>query len=164
MSPENQPKAPKSKRKIVLPPVDPKIVVVVHSRTLLDLEGIGAAYLEKLRQAGIRSVKSLLQRARTQKERRAIAREVGTSESNVLGWVARADLLRVPGVGPEYASLLENVGVDTVPELAHRNADALYEAILNANESNRLVRKTPTQKQVKEWVTGAKQLPRVIEY
>jgi predicted flap endonuclease-1-like 5' DNA nuclease len=164
MSPDNQQQASKGKKKIVLPNVDPNLVVVGHSRTLRDLEGMGAGYVEKLRQSGIRSVQALLQRARTRTERSAIAREVGASEKNVLDWVTRADLLRVPGIGPEYASLLENAGVETVPELANRNAGALYEAIVKANESNRLVRKTPARKQVKDWVSAARSLPRAVEY
>jgi len=36
--------------------------------------------------------------------------------------VNHADLCRIDGVGSEYADLLEAAGVDTVPELAQRNA------------------------------------------
>jgi hypothetical protein len=54
--------------------------------------------------------------------------------------------------------------VDTVPELAQRNADNLYQALANTNEGKRLVRQLPTPEQVVEWVEQAKNLPRIIQY
>jgi hypothetical protein len=47
----------------------------------------------------------------------------------ILEWVNHADLMRVKGVGSEYADLLEAAGVDTVPELAQRNAASLAEKL-----------------------------------
>ena len=35
------------------------------------------------------------------------------SEKSVLEWVNHADLMRINGIGPEYADLLEEAGVDT---------------------------------------------------
>jgi len=51
-----------------------------------------------------------------------------------MNWVNRADLARVKGVGSEYADLLENSGVDTVPELAQRNPSNLYHKMIEVNE------------------------------
>ena len=151
-------------KKIVLPPVDREIALFVHSRTLAGIEGIGNIYLKKLRKAGIRSLNSLLQRTRTRKGRREIAVEVGASEKQVLEWTVRADIQRVPGVGPEYAGLLETAGVETVPELARRNPDNLHSRIMEVNASKNVVQKAPAKKQVEKWVSNARQLPRVVEY
>ena len=45
-----------------------------------------------------------------------------------------ADLFRIKGVGEEYSDLLEEAGVDTVAELATRNADNLHAKILEINK------------------------------
>jgi hypothetical protein len=60
--------------------------------------------------------------------------------------------------------LLEAAGVDTVPELAQRNAGNLYEKLAAVNQEKNLVRQIPSVKQVTDWVNRAKQLPRVITY
>ena len=131
---------------------------------IIDIEGIGPAYAEKLREVGIRSIESLLKRGGNPQERKELACAINIEESKLLKWVNHADLFRVRGIGVEYADLLEAAGVDTVPELRHRNAAALHETLVKTNEAKKLVRKLPTADQVREWVEQAKSLPRVIEY
>ena len=75
-----------------------------------------------------------------------------------------ADLFRVKGIGEEYSDLLEEAGVDTVPELAQRNPANLYETLVAINQQKKLVRKLPTQGQVGSWVDQAKALPRLVSY
>jgi predicted flap endonuclease-1-like 5' DNA nuclease len=129
-----------------------------------NIEGIGPAYAERLRAAGVRSTKTLLQRGGNPKGRKELAATLNIDETRLLQWVNHADLFRVRGVGSEYSDLLEAAGVDTVPELKQRNAKALYETLLKTNEEKKLVRRLPTREQVAEWVKQAKTLRRVIEY
>lgn len=75
-----------------------------------------------------------------------------------------ADLMRIKGVGSEYADLLEAAGVDTVPELGQRNAANLAEKLAEINEAKSLVRRVPTAAEVEGWVDEAKTLPRAVEY
>ncbi len=128
------------------------------------IEGIGEVYAEKLRAAGIRSTNDLLKKAGTRQGRKALAEASGISETLILEWVNHADLFRIKGIGPEYADLLEEAGVDTVPELAQRNPENLYAKIIEVNNAKKLVRRLPTLDMVKEWVAQAKSLPRAIEY
>ena len=72
--------------------------------------------------------------------------------------------MRIKGVGEEYSDLLEAAGVDTVPELAQRNAANLHKKIEETNAERNLVRRIPTLSLVTDWVAQAKELPRVIEY
>jgi predicted flap endonuclease-1-like 5' DNA nuclease len=129
-----------------------------------NIEGIGPAYADRLRAAGVRSTRALLARGGDPKGRRELAAAINIDETRILEWVNHADLFRVRGIGSEYSDLLEAAGVDTVPELRQRNARALYEALVRTNEEKKLVRKLPTAGQVAEWVEQAKSLPRVIEY
>jgi len=128
------------------------------------VEGIGEVYAEKLRAAGITSTEKLLKEGATPKGRKEIAEKAGVSEKLVLEWVNHVDLFRVKGVGQEYADLLEEAGVDTIPELAQRNPENLYQKVVEVNEAKKLVRALPSQKQVADWVEQAKQLPRMINY
>ena len=82
----------------------------------------------------------------------------------VLEWVNHVDLHRIKGVAGQYSDLLEASGVDTVPELAQRNAAHLFEKIQAVNAEKKLVRRLPTQKQVSNWIEQAKDLPRVVTY
>lgn len=131
---------------------------------LSEIEGIGAAYSEKLQAAGINTQEQLLSTCCEKKGRKDISEKTGISEKLVLNWVNRADLARIKGVSTQYADLLECAGVDTVPELAQRNADNLQAKMAEVNEAKNLVRKVPTATQVQDWVDQAKQLPRAINY
>ena len=131
---------------------------------IIDIEGIGASYAEKLEAQGISTVEQLLQEGSTSKGRKSLADATGISSKLILKWVNRADLFRINGIGEEYADLLEVAGVDTVPELAQRNATNLHKTIVEVNDEKNLVRRVPGESQVKGWVDQAKELPRVITY
>ncbi len=132
--------------------------------SITEIEGIGPAYAEKLRSAGVRSVADLLRCGESAEDRKELAFATSIEESRLLEWVNHADLFRVHGIGSEYADLLEAAGVDTVPELKQRNPKALYEKLVETNGEKKLVRRLPTTDQVEDWVKQAKKLPRVVEY
>ncbi|NOZ56449.1 MAG: DUF4332 domain-containing protein [Calditrichaeota bacterium] len=131
---------------------------------LTQVEGIGETYAEKLKAAGIATTDQLLEKGATRAGRKEIAEKAGITETLVLKWVNHVDLFRIKGVGEEYADLLEAAGVDTVPELAQRNPQNLYDKLVEVNNAKKLVRQLPTLKQVEDWVAQAKELPRVIQY
>ncbi len=131
---------------------------------LEDIEGIGAIYAEKLRAAGIPHMGALLKKGSTPKGRKEIAEKSDISEKLILEWINHVDLFRIKGVASEYSDLLEEAGVDTVPELAQRRADNLHAKMVEVNQAKDLVRQLPSLKQVENWVEQAKALPRVIEY
>jgi predicted flap endonuclease-1-like 5' DNA nuclease len=129
-----------------------------------EIEGIGPALGEKLREAGVDTTDKLLEATKTPKQRKELAENSGISEKQILRFANMADLFRINGVGQEYAELLEKAGVDTVPELAQRNAANLTAKMEEVNEEKKLVRKTPTLVSVEKWVEEAKTLPRVLQY
>ncbi len=131
---------------------------------LADIEGIGETYAKKLEEIGIGSIEELLEEGKDRKGRKELAEKSGISEKLILKWVNRADLARIKGISTQYADLLEIAGVDTVPELAQRNPQNLYEKIVKINEEKNLVRKLPSLSQIEDWITQAKALPRIITY
>lgn len=131
---------------------------------LSEIEGIGAAYDEKLHEAGIKSIEQLLEQCCEKKARKELADKTGISEKLILNWVNRADLCRIKGVSTQYGDLLEHAGVDTVPELAQRKPENLHAKMEEVNTAKNLVRKIPALSQVESWVNQAKELPRVINH
>ena len=129
-----------------------------------DIEGIGDVYSTKLEAAGITTLDDLLKTCCEKKGRQEVAEKTGIGEGLVLNWVNRADLTRIKGVSTQYADLLEGAGVDTVPELAQRNAANLAAKMVEVNGEKNLVRKVPTENQVEDWVAQAKKLPRVVNH
>lgn len=129
-----------------------------------EIEGIGPAFGEKLRAAGITSTDKLFAACHTKKQRKELAEQTGIDEAKILKWANMSDLFRIKGVGSEYAELLEAAGVDTVKELAQRKADNLTAKMEEVNAAKKLVRRTPVLKNVEGWIAQAKELPRGLEY
>jgi predicted flap endonuclease-1-like 5' DNA nuclease len=131
---------------------------------IIDVEGIGSVYAQKLVKAGITTTNKLLKKGATPKGRQEIEDMTGISHSLVLEWVNHVDLYRIKGVAQEYSDLLEEAGVDTVPELAQRKPANLHAKLAEVNDAKKLVRQLPSEKQVEGWVSQAKDLPRVVKY
>lgn len=131
---------------------------------LVEIEGIGNSYAEKLQAAEVGSLEALLEMGSTKKGRKGLEEATGISGKLILRWVNMADLFRIKGVGEEYADLLEAAGVDTVPELAQRKAENLHAKMAEVNTQKKLVRAVPGLSAVEKWVAQAKDLPRVVSY
>ena len=132
--------------------------------TIGDVEGIDPKSATRLRKAGVRTTEGLIKVAATAKGRKALAVKTEISASTLLGWVNRADLMRIKGVGAEYADLLETAGCDTVKELRRRNPTNLTAAMVEINEKKRLVRRLPTEAMVIAWVEQAKSMNSSVKY
>ena len=131
---------------------------------IIDIQGIGPVYAEKLIAAGIETVDQLLEKAADAKGRQALEDETGIRHDLVLTWVNHADLFRVKGVGPQFAELLEAAGVDTVKELRNRNAANLAAKMLEVNEAKHLCKRTPVEKEVAKFIALAKELEPKVSY
>ena len=130
------------------------------------IEGIGAKYGKALRKAGIRTTGALLKEGGSKKGRKALAEASGCTESQLLEWVNRADLMRVRGVGEEYSDLLEQSGVDTVKELRNRKPANLHQKMIDTNiaKKGRIVRRPPSLGEVERWVAHAKELDPMVSH
>jgi len=125
---------------------------------IIDIQGIGPVYAEKLIAIGIETVDQLLEKGADAKGRQAIEEATGIRHDLVLTWVNHADLFRVKGIGPQFAELLEATGVDTVKELRNRNAANLAAKMAEVNEEKHLTRRTPVEKEIQKFIDIAKEL------
>lgn len=131
---------------------------------IIDIEGVGEAYAEKLQAVGINTVDELLERGASPRGRQKLAEETGISEKLILRWTNHADLFRVKGVGPQFAELLEAAGVDTVKEFRHRKAENLAAKMEEVNESRKLTRRVPTAVELQRMIDDAATLEPVMTY
>ena len=131
---------------------------------IIDIQGIGPVYAEKLTAAGIQTVADLLEKGKTPKGRKELEDTTGIRHDLILTWVNHADLFRVKGIGPQFSELLEAAGVDTVKELAHRNAVNLAKTLTEVNEKEHRTRRVPTAAELQKMIDQAKEMPGVVTY
>ena len=127
--------------------------------SLTEIEGIGMSDLKRLAKQGIKTTQALLAHGYDRGERKKLAQATGLSEASIKEMVSRADMLQVRGIGPEYAGLLESVGVDNPQELKSRDPEKLTEQIAKTNRKKKLVRRLPTLEQIKAWILDATAIP-----
>ncbi len=132
--------------------------------SIMDIEGVGASHGAKLSDAGVPTTEALLGEGATPAGRKALADTTGISETLILKWVNHADLARINGIAGQYGELLEAAGVDTVPELAQRNAANLTAKMAEVNAARNLVNRLPSESEVTRWVAEAGTLARVVHY
>lgn len=125
---------------------------------ITDIEGIGPSFAEKLQTASIKSTEDLLSQCSTASGRKTIAEKTGINERTILTWANMADLMRISGIGGQYAELLKAAGVDTVKELRTRNADNLADALKTINDEKNLTKGSTPATTVADWIAKAKEI------
>jgi predicted flap endonuclease-1-like 5' DNA nuclease/Pyruvate/2-oxoacid:ferredoxin oxidoreductase delta subunit len=123
---------------------------------ILEIEGIGPVYAEKLRAIGIQTTTGLLEAGSTLQEREALAEKTRISPKLIREWLNIADLMRIKGVGEEYSDLLEEAGVESVVELSKRDPESLHARLREVNAQKKLVRRVPSLNAVQGWIALAR--------
>ena len=116
----------------------------------------------KLRKSRVRTTESLLQQASTRTGRAEVSRRTGIPTAELLRWAHQADLMRIKGVGSEYADLLAGAGVDTIKALRRRNAANLMVAVTQVNTKRRVVQRLPTVEMVQGWIDEANEIEPLV--
>lgn len=129
-----------------------------------QIEGIGPAFAAKLTQAGVNTTSSLLESCRSPKDRELLSSRTGIGAEQLLKWANHADLMRISGIGRQFAELLEASGVDTVTELKHRVAENLAAKMAEVNAEKRLCRVSPGAATITKWIAQAARLEAAIRY
>jgi len=130
-----------------------------------DVEGIGPGFAQKLTAAGVGTTDALLTQAGTSAGRDRLSEATGISEKQLLEWVNHADLMRISGVGSEYADLLEAAGVDSCAELARR-----VQLLEGGRKVRRVparpnwIRQIPGEKTIAGWIEQAAGLDTVVSH
>ena len=118
----------------------------------------------KLKEHGISNSDQLLAAAKTTAGRKDLSDQLKIDHTHILTLANCADLARVRGIGGIYSKLLEEAGVDTVKELAARNSDNLQSNLQALVVKQPEYKRAPSLDVVRNWVSQAKALPKIIEY
>lgn len=129
-----------------------------------EIEGIGPANKEKLSAAGVTNTDQLLEKAASKAGRKALAAETGIDEKRILTFVNLADLMRVKGIGRQFAELLQAAGVDTIKELRTRKAANLASAVAATNAEKNLAKTVPSESQIEGFIEAAKALEPTVTH
>ncbi len=132
------------------------------SYKIIDIEGIGPAYAEKLNASGINNTDDLLVKAGTKAGRKALADASGIDEGKILTWVNHSDLHRIDGIAGQISELMEASGVDSVKELANRNAANLAVKMKEVNNAKKLSGRVPSAKSLQKKIDQAKTLEQKV--
>ncbi|MHA1240690.1 MAG: DUF4332 domain-containing protein [Promethearchaeota archaeon] len=96
------------------------------------------------------------------KEREGIkklAEKTKISEKLLDKWAEHADLMRIDGIGPEYAEVINEIGIDSVKEFAQRNPNNTLERIVKLDkEKPDMFRRPPTLSMIEDWIEEAKKI------
>lgn len=142
-----------------------RVIAAADGTSLIkDMENVSATMAGKLDKLSVKTADELLAKVATPADRKALAKELGVVEKTVLGLANRVDLMRIKGIDSAEADLLERAGVDTVKELATRNADNLNKALAKTNSKKKVVSQLPSEKTLGEWIDQANSLPRALTY
>lgn len=123
-----------------------------------DIEGIGRIYGAKLADAGVHTTARL-----AYEDAASLARRVGVPQKTVEQWKVMGELMKIKGVGKQYAEAMARAGMDGIAELKRRSANAIanqINAYLDSLDTNVLGSKV-TEKRVEAWQKAAKTMKRV---
>ena len=133
--------------------------------SLEAIQDIGVRHRSRLKAAALWSCRALLEAGATKKGRRIVAETVGVSESRVLEWVHKADLMRVNGISTRYSQLLEAAGVESMRKLRKSRPAQLHQSLVEEDKKRRkrLVNRLPPAKEVAAWIEQARTLSPIVK-
>ncbi|MGX5820135.1 DUF4332 domain-containing protein [Chitinophaga lutea] len=134
------------------------------SYPIQEIQGIGPNYASKLIGIGVDTVTKLLEDGGGRTGRSRLSESTGIPESLILKWVNHADLMRINGVGDQFAELLEAAGVDTVKELRNRVPENLHEKVVALNAMKNLSGRVPSLNEIKGMIDQAKDMEPAVSH
>jgi hypothetical protein len=129
-----------------------------------NILGIGPVFAKKLTAAQIFTTRDLLRHCSTADGRKMVSDITGVNEDQILAWTHLADLMRISGIGPQYAGLLANAGAPSLKELRTQDAAGLTLRLAEMNLLKRLPVPAPDEKTVQEWIDSAHFMNPVISH
>ncbi len=125
---------------------------------VVDVEGIGAVYAKKLSDQGIETTGRLCYESSAK-----LSKAIDVPMKTIETWQSMAQLMKVSGIGPQYAEALARAGIEGIDELKRRSparvADQVNEYLASL-QTNVLGTKI-TERRVAGWQAAAKSMRRV---
>jgi predicted flap endonuclease-1-like 5' DNA nuclease len=126
------------------------------------IEGIGAGFGKRLKADGIATTEALLELCASEDGISRVCKCVDIDEGTVRNWGTMADLMRVKGLGGQWAELMWRAGVSNVQDLASREIAPLRAKMREVNDAEHRVAELPGEKRVTRFIEEAGQLDAVL--
>ncbi len=118
-----------------------------------EVEGIGPSYGKQLRAMGIETTCNMVEAFFDKDEN--IEKAAGSMKidpETIKAWTSMADLMKTPGVGGQYAELMQIVGISSRKDLANASASSLHNEMADFNKKSPIVPTVPTLETLKGWI------------
>lgn len=139
------------------------LTIVANNISIEAINGIGPKYKRKLNDIGIRTTNDLLKRALRAKNRRKLFSETDLSLTDLYEWAGMASLLIVNGIGPKYAHILSEAGVQNIGHLSSQSSTSISEMLSTLkSEKPHLVDSQPSRERLEVWINEAKNISEAL--
>ena len=127
-----------------------------------SVEGIGQGFGNRLKADGISTTEALLELCASDAGVNWVCKCVDLDEDTVRNWGTMADLMRINGLGGQWAELMWRAGVTSVQDLAQREIEPLRARMREVNEAEHRVAELPGEKRVTKFLEDAGSLDAVL--
>jgi predicted flap endonuclease-1-like 5' DNA nuclease len=127
-----------------------------------SIEGIGAGFSSRLKADGISTTDALLKLCASDEGVAKVCKCVDLDDATVRNWGIMADLMRVKGLGGQWAELMWRAGVTSVQDLAQRDIGPLRARMREVNEEEHRVAELPGESRVAKFLEDAARLDPVL--
>lgn len=126
------------------------------SYKLSEIKGVSANLAKSLASLGITDSDEFLLAVTEPDALKKLSSDLGVGEQMLSSLANRADLMRVPGIGPAYTDLLNNAGVTSVADLRAAGS-GLFDKLVLAGETLG-IKGLPKQAEVADWEKSAQSM------
>jgi predicted flap endonuclease-1-like 5' DNA nuclease len=127
-----------------------------------SIEGIGEGFGNRLKADGISTTEALLELCVSDAGVERVCKCVDLDEGTVRNWGTMADLMRIKGLGGQWAELMWRAGVTSVQDLAQREIEPLRARMREVNDEEHRVAELPGEKRVAKFLEDAARLDAVL--
>lgn len=122
------------------------------------MKGISPDVIEKFYTLGVKYTQQLLERGKTESQRKELAQQLAISTKALMELVGRADMMRLHGIGGDLSLLLKEAGVLSCKALSEQSAERLHKRLGELHIGQRIAYHAPSRAQVRSWINEAQQL------
>ena len=127
-----------------------------------SIEGIGSGFGNRLKADGISTTEALLELCATDDGVARVCQCVDLDADTVRNWGTMADLMRINGLGGQWAELMWRAGVTSVQDLAQREIEPLRARMREVNDAENRVAELPGENRVAKFLQEAGRLKSVL--
>ena len=112
---------------------------------------------------GIRDSKQLVENGAKLKDRQNLSEKHNLPFDKLSELVCLCDLVRITGVGPVFAGIIYDAGINTVKNFLSYDAIELFERLTKTNSEKGFTKVKFTQKDIEYCIEHGRDLPLIVE-